>query len=90
VLAGTAADKAGGRARGKDDMIEAVAAARAAPTGKRITVANHRNGCIEPLRVVATTRQTAVRARRSGALRDEEQRAHPLESCRSCLGSERC
>jgi transposase len=65
VLEVTGPDKAQRRSRGKDDRLDAVAAARAALTGKRISVAKHRNGRIEALRVLRTTRQTAVRARRA-------------------------
>jgi transposase len=65
VLEVTGPDKADRRARGKDDMIDAVAAARAALAGKRISVAKHRDGRIEALRVLRTTRQTAVKARRA-------------------------
>jgi transposase len=65
VLEVTGPDKADRRARGKDDRLDAVAAARAALTGKRISVAKHRHGRIEALRVLRTTRQTAVKARRA-------------------------
>jgi transposase len=61
----TGPDKRDRRARGKDDAIDAVAAAHAALTGKRISVAKHRAGRIEALRVLRTTRQTAVKARRA-------------------------
>jgi transposase len=64
VLEITGPDKADRRARGKDDMIDAVAAAQAALTGKRISVAQRRDGRIEALRVLRATRQTAVKARR--------------------------
>jgi hypothetical protein len=65
VLEVTGPDKSDRRARGKDDMIDAVAAAQAALTGKRISVAKHRDGRIEALRVLRATRQTAVKARRA-------------------------
>jgi hypothetical protein len=65
VLEVTGPDKADRRARGKDDMIDAVAAARAALEGKRISVAKRRDGRIEALRVLRATRQTAVKARRA-------------------------
>ncbi len=65
VLEVTGPDKADRRARGKDDMIDAVAAARAALDGKRISVAKHPDGRIEALRVLRATRQTAVKARRT-------------------------
>jgi transposase len=65
VLEVTGPDKADRRARGKDDAIDAVAAAQAALTGKRISVAKRRDGRIEALRVLRATRQTAVKARRA-------------------------
>jgi transposase len=65
VLEVTGPDKADRRARGKDDRLDAVAAARAALNGKRIRPAKHRDGRIEALRVLRTTRQTAVKARRA-------------------------
>ena len=65
VLEVTGPDKADRRARGKDDTIDAVAAAQAALDGKRISVAKRRDGRIEALRVLRATRQTAVKARRA-------------------------
>ena len=65
VLEVTGPDKAERRARGKDDRLDAVAAARAALHGKRIRPAKSRDGRIEALRVLRTTRQTAVKARRA-------------------------
>jgi transposase len=65
VLEVTGPDKGERRARGKDDALDAVAAAQAALTGKRISVAKRRDGRIEALRVLRTTRQTAIKARRA-------------------------
>jgi hypothetical protein len=65
VLEVTGPDKADRRARGKDDRLDAVAAALAALNGKRIRPAKRRDGRIEALRVLRTTRQTAVKARRA-------------------------
>jgi transposase len=65
VLEVTGPDKADRRGRGKDDPIDAVAAALAAIHGKRVSVAKTRDGRIEALRVLRTTRQTAVKARRA-------------------------
>jgi transposase len=65
VLEVTGPDTSDRRTRGKDDAIDAVAAARAALTGKRVSVAKHRDGRIKALRVLRTTRQTAVKARRA-------------------------
>jgi transposase len=63
VLEVTAPEKADRRARGKDDRLDAVAAALAALNGKRIRPAKRGDGRIEALRVLRTTRQTAVKAR---------------------------
>jgi len=65
VLEVTGPDKADRRARGKNDGLDAVAAAQAALSGKRIRPAKQRDGRIEALRVLRTTRQTAVKARRA-------------------------
>jgi transposase len=53
------------RAKGKDDTLDAIEAARAALTGQRVVVARGRTGAIEALRVLRTTRQTAVKVRRA-------------------------
>ena len=50
---------------GKDDTLDAIAAARAALTGQRVQVAKERSGAVEALRVLRTTRKTAVRCRRA-------------------------
>ena len=65
VLEVTGPDKADRRARGKDDELDAVAAALAALNGNRIRPAKRRDGRIEALRVLRTTRRTAVKARRA-------------------------
>jgi transposase len=65
VLEVTGPDKADRRARGKDDGLDAVAAAQAALAGKRLRPAKQRDGRIEALRVLRTTRQTAVKACRA-------------------------
>jgi transposase len=65
VLEVTGPDRSDRRARGKDDKLDAVAAALAALNGKRIRPAKRRDGRIEALRVLRTTRQTAVKARRA-------------------------
>lgn len=61
----TQPDKALRRAKGKDDDIDAIAAARAVLSGTRVRVAKDRNGQVEALRVLRTTRKNAVRARRA-------------------------
>lgn len=65
VLEVTGPDKSFRRAKGKDDALDAVAAARAALTGQRVQVAKDRNGAVEALRVLRTTRKTAVKCRRA-------------------------
>jgi transposase len=65
VLEVTGPDRSLRRAAGKDDGLDAVAAARAALTGQRVQVAKDRSGAVEALRVLRTTRKTAVRSRRA-------------------------
>jgi transposase len=65
VLEVTGPDLAARRAKGKDDTLDAIAAARAAAFGQRVQVAKNRNGQVEALRVLRTTRKTAVRCRRA-------------------------
>ena len=59
VLEVTGQDRVGRRARGKDDSLDAVAAAEAARTGRRVQVAKDRAGAVEALRVLRITRKTA-------------------------------
>lgn len=65
VLEGTGPDKSFRRSKGKDDALDAVAAAQAALTGQRVQVAKDRNGAVEALRVLRTTRKTAIKCRRA-------------------------
>lgn len=65
VLEVTRPDRADRRAKGKDDTLDAIAAARAALTGRRVSVAKDRAGQVEALRVLRTTRKTAVKCRRA-------------------------
>ena len=65
VLEVTGPDRAARRAKGKDDALDAVAAADAARTGHRVQVAKDRTGAVESLRVLRTTRKTAVKCRRA-------------------------
>lgn len=65
VLEVTAPDKAARRRKGKDDVIDAISAARAAASGQRVQVAKDRNGQVEALRVLRTTRKTAIKCRRA-------------------------
>ena len=65
VLEVTGPDWVGRRARGKDDSLDAIAAAEAARTGRRGQVAKDRAGAVEALRVLRTTRKTAVKCRRA-------------------------
>lgn len=66
VLEVTGPDRAQRRGRGKDDDLDAIAAAQAALTGQRVCVAKDRSGAVEALRVLRTTRRTAVHCRRAG------------------------
>ena len=61
----TQPDKAMRRAKGKDDDIDAIAAALAVLTGQRVRIAKNRSGAVEALRVLRTTRKTAVRSKRA-------------------------
>ena len=53
------------RDKGKDDFVDAIAAARSACSGQRLQVAKDRRGRVEALRVLRTTRKTAVKCRRA-------------------------
>jgi transposase len=65
VLEVTGPEPAGRRSKGKDDELDAVAAAGAALTGQRVQVAKDRSGAVEALRVLRTTRSSAVKCRRA-------------------------
>ena len=52
-------------ARGKDDDLDAISAARAALHGRRVSIPKSKDGAVESLRVLRVTRQTAIRARRN-------------------------
>ena len=64
VLEVTAPDKPDRRRRGKNDDLDAEAAAHAAFAGKRTVTPKSRDGMIEALRVLKACRKTAVAARR--------------------------
>ncbi len=65
VLEVTRPDLESRRRQGKDDLIDAVAAAHAALWGQRVQVAKDRDGAVEALRTLRTTRRNAVKARRA-------------------------
>lgn len=65
VLEVTGPNRAQRRTQGKDDALDAVAAAEAARTGQRVQVAKDRSGAVEALRVLRTTRKTAMKCRRA-------------------------
>ena len=65
VLEVTGPDPALRRAKGKDDTVDAIGAAQAALTGQRVRVAKDRNGQVEALRVLRTTRKTAIKCKRA-------------------------
>ena len=61
----TGPDPASRRAKGKDDALDAISAAEAARTRRRVQVAKDRSGSVEALRVLRTTRKTAIKCRRA-------------------------
>lgn len=66
------------RSQGKDDRLDAVAAARAALEGRRVQVAKDRSGAVEALRVLRATRATAregASCRASAAAQHRHRRA---------------
>ena len=65
MLEVTGPDPASRRAKGKDDTLDAIAAAEAARTRRRVQVAKDRSGAVEALRVLRTTRKTAIKCRRA-------------------------
>ena len=58
-------DRSERRRKGKDDDLDAIAAARAALHGKRTSIPKGKDGAVESLRVLRVTRNTAIRARRN-------------------------
>ncbi len=64
VLEVTGPDPQTRRAKGKDDTLDAIAAATAALTGRRVVCAKDRSGAVEALRVLRATRKTAIKGRR--------------------------
>jgi transposase len=100
VLEVTGPDRAARRGRGKDDTLDAIAAARAAASGQRVQVAKDRLGAVEALRVLRTTRRTAVKCRRAAlqllhntivaapdAVRDELRSLTRMQLIRTCAAS---
>lgn len=64
VLEVTAPDRTDRRRRGKNDDLDAEAAAHAAFAGRRAVTPKRRDGMVESLRVLKACRKTAVAARR--------------------------
>ncbi|MEL6312142.1 MAG: transposase, partial [Pseudomonadota bacterium] len=64
VLEVTASDRRSRRMRGKNDHLDAGAAAQAAQAGQRTVTPKTRDGMIEALRVLRACRKGAVQARR--------------------------
>jgi transposase len=58
-------DRSERRRKGKDDDLDAIAAARAALHARRTSTPKGNHGAVESLRVLRVTRNTAVRARRN-------------------------
>ena len=65
VLEVTGPDPALRRAKAKDDTVDAIGAAQAALRGQSVRVAKDRNGQVEALRVLRTTRKTAIKCKRA-------------------------
>jgi transposase len=97
VLEVTGPDPSMRRAKGKDDTLDAIAAAKAALTGERVSVAKDRSGQVEALRVLRTTRKTAVKCRRAtmqqlrntiiaapDEVRDQVRNLTPMQLLRTC------
>ncbi len=61
VLEVTGPDRVARRAQGKDDALDAIAAAQAARTGYRTHVAKDRTGAVEALRTLCVARRSAVK-----------------------------
>ena len=61
VLEVTRPDLESRRRQGKDDSLDAVAAAQAALWGQRVQVAKDRDGAVEALRTLRTTRRVEAR-----------------------------
>ena len=64
VVEVTVPDQAARRSHGKDDTLDAIAAAEAAWSGRRVQPAKHRDGVVEALRSLRVARTSAVRMRR--------------------------
>lgn len=97
VLEVTGPDAARRRVKGKDDTLDAIAAAEAARTGQRVQVAKDRSGAVEALRVLRTTRKTAMKCRRAtlqqlhntivaapDAVRDQVRNLSRMQRLRTC------
>lgn len=97
VLEVTGPDPQMRRSKGKDDTLDAIAAAKAALTGERVSVAKDRSGQVEALRVLRTTRKTAVKCRRAtmqqlrntiiaapDEVRDQVRNLTPMQLLRTC------
>ncbi len=64
VVEVTLPDRAARRSHGKDDTLDAIAAAEAAWSGRRVQPAKHRDGVVEALRSLRVARTSAVQMRR--------------------------
>lgn len=97
VLEVTGPDPRVRRGKGKDDTLDAISAAKAALSGQRVSVAKDRSGQVEALRVLRTTRRTAVKCRRGTMqqlrntitaapeeVRDQVRNLTPMQLLRTC------
>ena len=98
---GDRAGPASRRAKGKDDALDAIAAAEAARTRRRVQVAKDRSGAVEALRVLRMTRETAIKCRRAALqqlhntivaapeeVRDQVRNLTRMQRLRTCAGME--
>ena len=90
VLEVTGPDPASRRAKGKDDALDAISAAEAARTRRRVQVAKDRSGTVEALRVLRTTRKTAIKCRRAALQQLHNTIVAAPEEVRGREGVERC
>ncbi len=79
VLEVTGPDRVARRAQGKDDALDAIAAAQAARTGYRTHVAKDRTGAVEALRDELRDLPRMKRLRKCAAWRPRAERAHEPE-----------
>lgn len=65
ILEVTGPDRQLRHSKGKNDTIDAITAAQACLVGDRVSVAKDKGGTVEALRVLKTTRSSAIKAKRA-------------------------